>query len=139
MRKTTLPKGTGTTVRMVAINKPDGSARTQYVLPVVVLREPVASDSVQEEFDVLASQWHKETRYWSSATKMAMHPAYQGIIALGRAAVPLILRDLERTRSHWLWALYILSKRQDPAPDEATFDKAVDAWLEWGRRQGLLT
>ena len=94
--------------------------------------------NLSREFIVLVSQWRTATRYVSSANKMAMHPAYQAIIALGGRAVPLILRDLEQTRSHWLWALYILSKFQGPAPEGATFDEAVDAWLNWGRQRGLL-
>jgi hypothetical protein len=99
---------------------------------------PLNAD-LEHEFNALASRWHKETRYWSSATKMAMHPTYQAIIALGSGVVPLILHDLEQTRGHWLWALHILSGFQDPAPEEATLDEAIDAWLSWGRRQGLLS
>ena len=98
---------------------------------VIAQSLPVES-RLRDEFKLLAERWHKETRYWSSATKMAMHPAYQRIIALGENVIPYILSDLRRTRGHWLWALYILSRLQDPAPDGATFDEAIDAWLNWG-------
>ncbi len=67
-----------------------------------------------------------------------MHPAYQQIIGMGKEAIPLILQELERTRGHWLWALFAITK-QDPAPEGATFDEAVDAWLEWGKRPNHLT
>jgi hypothetical protein len=90
-----------------------------------------------ERFDYLAAEWHKGTRLVSSITRMAMHPAYQQIIGMGPAAIPLILQDLARTRDHWLWALYSLTG-QDPAPPDANFDQAVDAWLQWGRNQGHL-
>jgi hypothetical protein len=94
-------------------------------------------DKLEEEFQALAKQWRKETRYMSSANKMAMHPAYQRIISMGKDAIPLILRDLQQTRSHWLWALHILAK-EDPAPENATFDQAVDAWLDWGKQHKYL-
>lgn len=110
----------------------------------VVMREVAPCDqreigaSLKEEFEALVNQWRRETRYLSSATKMAMHPAYQRIISLGEEVIPYILKDLQHTRAHWLWALYILTEFHDPAPEGATFDEAVDAWLNWGRQQGLL-
>jgi hypothetical protein len=90
------------------------------------------SPELEIEFRALTERWHSDTRYWSSVTKMAMHPAYQRIIALGEEVIPLILNDLRSTRGHWLWALYVLSGFEDPAPQDATFDEAVDAWLTWG-------
>lgn len=113
-------------------------------IALVVVREVTLNDqrevgaSLKEEFDAMVKQWRRETRYLSSATKMAMHPAYQRIISLGEEVIPYILDDLQHTRAHWLWALYILSEFHDPAPEGATFDEAVDAWLNWGRQQGLL-
>ena len=95
-----------------------------------------ANTELEPTFRQLAETWRTETRYSSSAAKMAMHPAYQRIIAMGTPAIPLILRDLQQTRGHWLWALYILSGFEDPAPEGATFNEAVDAWLEWGKREG---
>jgi|SRR5215469_5452601 len=92
---------------------------------------------VEQKFNRLAEEWHRETRLVSSASRMAMHPAYQQIIGMGPAVIPLILRDLAITRDHWLRALYSLSG-QDPAPAAANFDQAVDAWLAWGREQGHL-
>ena len=94
--------------------------------------------SLERAFNILAARWHRDTRYLSSASKMAMHPAYQRIISLGHRVIPLILRDLQQTHSHWLWALYVLSEFQDPAPEGATFEEAVAAWLDWGRTKNLL-
>lgn len=97
-----------------------------------VMRGASIDSALGHDFDVLAARWHRETRYWSSATRMAMHPAYQRIIALGEKVIPCILNDLRRTRGHWLWALYVLSGFEDPASEDASFDEAVDAWLNWG-------
>ena len=102
--------------------------------------KPSSNDILlEQEFSELAERWHKETRLMSSVSKMAMHPAYQGIIALGRSVIPLILQDLKKTRDHWLWALYVLNRFNDPAPPDATFDEAVDAWLAWGKEEGHLS
>jgi hypothetical protein len=105
---------------------------------VTVIDTSDVDDAIKKDFDLLAEQWHRETRFFPSATKMAMHPAYQGIIALGQDVIPLVLHDLQRTRAHWLWALHVLSRFQDPAPEGATFSEAVDAWLEWGENRGLM-
>src|SRR5215468_10244446 len=92
--------------------------------PVVTVPTPLHRH-LEVEFRALATHWHKETRYWSSISRMSMHPAYQRIIALGDDVIPLILRDLKQTRSHWLWALYVLSGFYDPSPENASFDEAV--------------
>ncbi|MGH9844900.1 MAG: hypothetical protein ACREEM_39795, partial [Blastocatellia bacterium] len=91
----------------------------------------------EEAFQSLAAQWRRETQYWSSVSKMALHPAYQRIIGMGNAAVPFILKELELRGGHWLWALHAIT-REDPAPPDANFRDAVDAWLRWGRQKGFL-
>jgi hypothetical protein len=100
--------------------------------------ESQQKSALEQKFCRLAEEWRKETRLLSSVTKMSMHPAYQKIIAIGPGAIPLILRDLQRTRDHWLWALYVLSE-EDPAPADSDFGQAVDAWLSWGRERGFIT
>jgi hypothetical protein len=68
---------------------------------------------------------------------MSMHPAYQKIIGMGWDAVPFILNEMQQRGGHWLWALYAITD-EDPAPQDATFREAVQAWLEWGRGRGYL-
>jgi len=89
-------------------------------------------------FRDLADQWRKDTRYLSSVTRMAIHPAYQRIIGMGSPALPLILRELRQRGDHWLWALHAITG-EDPASPDATFEEAVQAWLEWGSKRGYLT
>jgi len=88
-------------------------------------------------FAELAARWSAETSLTSSVQRRVLHPAYQQIIGLGPPALPLILRELRERRDHWLWALYAIA-REDPAPPDAAFDEAVDAWLRWGSERGLL-
>ena len=95
---------------------------------------PTISEGLEQRFWNLANQWHKETRLTSSVAKMVMHPAYQQIIGMGAVAIPFILRDLRATRDHWLWALRAIVG-DDPSPEGASFDEAVDAWLAWGKKK----
>ena len=98
---------------------------------------PTIEQELEQKFRRLADQWRRETRYVSSLSKMSMHPAYQKIIGMGEEVVPLILHEMQETGGHWLWALHVITE-EDPAPLNATFDEAVQAWLRWGRREGLI-
>lgn len=100
---------------------------------------PIAETAALESrFRQLADQWRSDTKYFSSVSKMALHPAYQQIIGLGQQAVPLILSELQQSSDHWLWALHSITG-EDPAERNATFGEAVEAWLEWGKLKGYLT
>jgi hypothetical protein len=93
--------------------------------------------SVEKEFMKLADQWRSETALYSSVEKMAMHPAYQRIIGMGRDALPLILRELYERPDHWFWALTAISG-EDPVKTGSTFNEAKDTWIMWGKMKGLL-
>jgi len=95
------------------------------------------SDRTERIFQELAERWKSETRYMSSLTKMALHPAYQSIIGMGEAALPFIFQELEKNGGHWLWALHAIT-REDPAKPGDDFDAAVQAWLNWGMARGYL-
>jgi hypothetical protein len=89
------------------------------------------------EFNLLAEQWRNETRFTSSADQKILHPAYQSIIAMGRAAVPLVLEELQNHRGHWFWALRFMTGH-NASPESENVNAAREAWLEWGRHEGLL-
>jgi hypothetical protein len=97
----------------------------------------IEQSDLKEEFGRLAHQWYEDTAKFSVVQQMAMHPAYQAIIGMGRDALPFIFRELQQSRDHWLWALRAIT-RQDAAKPDQTFDQAVDAWLDWGRNRGYL-
>jgi len=88
-------------------------------------------------FSELAQRWRSETAAHSVLQKKVLHPAYQRIIGLGPAVIPLILRELKREPSHWFWALNAITG-EDPAPVGSTFEQAADAWLTWGHARGYL-
>ncbi len=90
-------------------------------------------------FARLADEWRRETRHLSSSHALAMHPAYQRIIGMGKRALPLILRDLERRLDHWFWALTVIARESPVAPSEAGQMQLMrQRWLDWGRKQGYL-
>ncbi|PWU17474.1 MAG: hypothetical protein C5B50_11285 [Verrucomicrobia bacterium] len=97
----------------------------------------VQKQELEQEFNELAGQWYRETRKLSSTPQIVLHPAYQKIIGMGKEALPLILKELERTRGHWLWALAMIT-RQDHAKPGQRFREAVDSWLAWGRQMGYI-
>ena len=63
--------------------------------------------------------------------------SYQQIIGLGPRVVPLVLEDLAGKGGHWFWALLVLTGN-DEARGEQTMEGARQAWLRWGRGQGLI-
>jgi|SRR5712692_10495574 len=92
------------------------------------------------QFQELAAAWRRDVDWTSSATEMAMHPAYQQIIGMGQAVVPLLLRELQQRPDHWFWALRSIT-RTDPVPPEIQGNvlEMARAWLAWGRQQGYTT
>jgi len=89
------------------------------------------------KFYQLAYRWRAEIGLSSSITQMAMHPAYQEIIGMGKEALPLILFELERNPDHWFWALTAITGEDPVKPeDRGRIKKMAEAWLNWGREHG---
>ena len=112
-------------------NAMDGSHRPDGLLDVFI------SNSVRDNFYILAKQWEKECPRGSDISEMVMSPAYQRIIGMGPHVIPLLLEQLERKPSHWFWALYALTG-VDPIPPESQgkLKEMAEAWIAWGKRQG---
>jgi hypothetical protein len=108
-------------------------AEEHYRYPVT--RRPL-SDA--EKFYSLAEAWRLDVRFTSSLTQMILHPTYQRIIGMGVAAVPFLLRELERKPDHWFWALHAITGADPVKPeDRGKLRKMAEAWLTWGKEQGL--
>jgi hypothetical protein len=93
--------------------------------------------SLADEFRECAKKWRSETGHLSSIERKALHPAYQRIIAMGRPAIPLILREMQGHGGHWFWALHFITG-ESPTPDMASIEEARKAWLSWGKDKGYL-
>lgn len=108
-------------------------AAQHYRVPITRQRE-----SVEERFQRLARTWRSEVGPTSSLTAMATHPAYQQIIGMGREAIPLLLRALEREPDHWFWALKAITGVDPVEPSlKGRLDEMAKAWLRWGKEQGF--
>ena len=96
------------------------------------------AESVEQKLRRLEAQWKADTRFLSDANQIIDHPAFQEIVALGKDVLPFLLKDLEGQASLWVWALpEIAGENPVPASDAGNIRKMSDAWLKWGRAQGL--
>jgi len=93
------------------------------------------TSELDREFQKRLKEWKKDTIFVSSLSEMFMHPAYQRIMAMGKPALPLILRDLQQNSGHWFHALRYIAG-EDIAAGTHTVADARAAWLEWGYKNG---
>ena len=93
---------------------------------------PHASEALAREFQSLSAKWRRETALCSSVTEIALNPAYQQIIEMGKRVLPLIFGELRREPDHWFWALQAITG-EDPVPEEDAGDLEAMAadWLAW--------
>jgi hypothetical protein len=104
------------------------------------------TEELEARFNELAEQWLKDTAFHSSSAPIVRHPAYQQIVELGEAVLPLVFRELEQGQMavHWPHVLRaITGANPEPQPKKLPAGwigldiKAMHkAWLEWGREQG---
>ena len=96
--------------------------------------------SLAERFQEQADKWERETAFLSATPMIVMHESYQAIMSMGPDVVPILLRDMQKTRRHWFWALRHLEPGADPIPskDHGNVDKMIEAWVEWGRMKGKI-
>lgn len=120
----------------LAYRTQSGSFRKQKVWSVVQInRDP--RDLTESEFNELVAEWRKDTRFHSSLSRKFTHWAYVTIIAAGKAALPLILKELEARADHWFYALRFIARR-DVAAGTETVEQARQAWLSWGRENNYI-
>lgn len=93
--------------------------------------------ALELEFRNLVDNWRKDTQHTSSLKKMIEHQSYKRIIEMGHDVLPLLFRELNAHRDHWLVALNKITN-EDPARPNGTFSEAVEDWLGWGRKRGFL-
>jgi len=87
----------------------------------------------------LKIEWERDTITSSFVIQAAMHPAYQQIIGMGEAAIPLILDEIQTKPSHWFWALgAITGENPVPPQDRGKLQKMAEAWINWGRKNGYI-
>lgn len=109
--------------------------RTDRALSIIDRRRV---DAVR--FRLLADKWKSETRFLSSTEDIVLHDAYQRILAMGPAALPLIFAELKREGDHpryWHWALERLAGDDPTSPTHTSTTELRDAWLAWAQDNGF--
>ncbi len=100
-----------------------------------------ASDptDVAAEFRRLKEWWNRETAYLSNMNQILQHPAYQAIIALGPAVVPILLQELETQPDWWFEALRRITGANPAQPeDRGDLRRLSAAWVKWGHEHGTM-
>jgi hypothetical protein len=98
---------------------------------------PRADAALRQRFGQLYREWKDATKFSSSTNEIAMHPAYQQIIGMGREAIPLIVEELRRQPDHWFWALKAITGEDPVDPsDRGRVRRMADVWLKWAQDHG---
>lgn len=97
-----------------------------------------SAETIEQQFRRLEQRWRADTLFLSDAEKIIAHPAFQEIIGLGHAVIPLLMHQLEESPQLWVWALPRITGVNPVSPsDNGNIRKMSEAWLVWGRAQGL--
>lgn len=92
--------------------------------------------NILEKFNNLKLSWQKDTGHAGFVAEIALHPAYQEIIGMGKSVIPLILNELRKEPHHWFWALSSISG-DNPIRFEqrGIMQEMVSAWIRWGKEK----
>jgi len=98
--------------------------------------------SLARAFRELVEGWKNATGHWSSTTKRIANKNYLRIIGLARYSTghqieKLLLQELQNEPDEWFDALVSITG-EDPVKPEHNFDEAIDAWVDWGRKKGII-
>lgn len=135
-------------VHLCLIDRPNDFGTTNVVLALYnatsgdmehIARDVQEERSLKDDFAVLTARWKHDTRLQSSVEIIAIHPAYQRIIGMGKRVIPLILKDLEQSGGQWYWALRAITGESPISPEaRGKIPEMKKAWLDWGRRVGYI-
>lgn len=96
-----------------------------------------SNENLQFRFERLYREWKNDTKFMSSASDKAMHPAYQQVIGMGKEALPLIFNKLKKSPDHWFWALQsITGVNPIPLDKRGNVPEMAKIWVSWGQEQG---
>ena len=100
---------------------------------------PVTTQWLSRQFHELAETWRQERGPTSSLSKVVSHPAYHRVISLGKDAVPLILKELQRRPDYWFAALSAITGANPVRPEQrGRLHEMTQAWVQWGIQNGYL-
>ena len=101
--------------------------------------QELSDDELRTLFAHLSKKWKRETAHISMTLDIMSHPAYMQIIGLGTRVLPLILRDLQETHSHWFDALAAITRTSPTKVMESgNISTMVSFWLKWAHRKKIV-
>jgi hypothetical protein len=99
-----------------------------------------AAEEISTRFEELKNEWWELCQWFSASDHIARHPAHRSIVAMGSAALPLILSDLKRDPKFWYRALEEISG-ENPVPYNyrSNVPKMREYWINWGIERGYIS
>lgn len=97
------------------------------------------SEKLVPMFDGLKEKWYSETGLHSNSNVINSHPAYQAILAIGKPAIPLIIKEMRAgERGHWFHAVrHILGDGPEiPEAVRGRIRIMEKIYLEWLEERG---
>ena len=64
---------------------------------------------LKAKFLAAKDKWNEETMYSSSVTDIVGNDSFQEIVAMGNAAIPFIIDEIEKKPSVLVWALNMIT------------------------------
>ncbi len=103
----------------------------------LVRPSPALKAPVVEKFSRLVAEWRNTRNPVGSVSDICSNFAYQKIIGMGQDAMPLILRELDRSLDHWFWALAAITGA-NPVKEEhrGRLNLMAQDWFSWAKQQG---
>jgi hypothetical protein len=106
---------------------------------ITPIESPSAAPYTEDAFQKAVAEWMHEKGPSSNSARIAAHPAFRRIVAKGWEAVPFLLRELETRPSLLVLALSEITA-ENPVPRESRgkVKEMAKAWVEWGKKKGLV-
>lgn len=114
----------GGSAALASINSGRYDPRLRHVV------QSSAANEIRVKFEAFSEQWKKETGRFSNTKDKYLHPAYQRIIGMGWAVVPLLIEDLNKQPAFWFWALRAITG-ENPATAGMDVAQSIAAWTDW--------
>lgn len=89
-----------------------------------------AAISTKLRFKALLNSWTKQTMILSSPEAIVKNENFQGIIKMGKSAVPFIIEELSAKPSTLVWALNFIFGRKISDNPNTTIKEACALWVK---------
>lgn len=97
-----------------------------------------AQSETEDAFALLADDLEAAMLVAGSTRRLAQHPAYTEVLAMGDKAIPLLLARLAYPGARPLWLRLLGSlTAYEPGAGKRTVHEAAAAWVKWGKLRGF--